>query len=322
MDAPEISETNVEPAVNTADAEALTLVILAAGAGRRYGGLKQLEPVGSGEATLIDYTAFDAHRAGFGRIVLVIRPETEPDFRSHFDSRFGSHLELSYAAQRLDGVPAGCKTPAGRTRPWGTGHAVLAAEGRVEGPFAVANADDFYGDGALRTVRQFLSNADVGDVPTYAVVGYALAGTLSDTGGVSRAVCDCGPDNDLRDIVETDGIERHGRHGRYTDAKGISHIVDGETLVSMNLWAFRPTIFKHLRSRFKQHLSLQNEVDGSEFRLPTAIRGLVEERTARVRVLRSDSVWCGLTHRRDKAHVVEQIQSLTETGHYPPKLWG
>ena len=319
MNPPDSSDTTVKSA---ADAGTSTLVILAAGTGRRYGGLKQLEPVGPGAATLIDYTVFDALRAGFRRFVLVIRPETEPDFRSHFDPRFGSNLELSYAHQRLDGVPAGCSPSTGRRRSWGTAHAVLSAEGRVHGPFAVANADDFYGDGALRAIGRFLADPDEGAVPTYAVVGYALSETLSDTGGVSRAVCDCDPECELRDIVETDRIERHGRHGRHTDTAGISHTIDGETLVSMNLWAFRSTIFGQLRSRFEQHPALQDEADRSEFRLPDVIRALLKERAARVKVLRSDSVWCGLTHRRDLPHVVERVQSLIETGHYPRELWG
>ncbi|UCC32029.1 MAG: NTP transferase domain-containing protein, partial [Phycisphaerales bacterium] len=258
--------------MHSSDSAKLTLVILAAGEGHRYGGLKQLDPVGPSAATLIDYTAFDARRAGFGRIIFVIRPETESEFRAHFEPRLRPHLEVAFCFQRLVASP---KESAGRTRPWGTGHAVLAVAGEIEGPFAAANADDFYGADSLHAVRKFLSSSDASDIPTYAVVGYVLSETLSETGGVSRALCNCGLNDDLLDIVEADGIERHGCNGRYTDAEGTSHIVDGSTLVSMNLWAFQPTIFEQLRVRLERRLRLSGEKDDSEFRLPSAVCDLL-----------------------------------------------
>ena len=304
---------------NAGGSAKLTLVVLAAGAGSRYGGLKQLEPVGPGAATLIDYTAFDAKRAGFERIVLVIRPETHHAFIAHFDSRLQPHLDVAICFQRPAASPSGSS---GSARLWGTAHAVLAAASEIEGPFAVANADDFYGTDALHAVREFLSDSDEFDFPMYAVVGYPLAETLSDAGPVSRALCHRGSNDELLDIVETEGIERDGGNARYTDSNGISQTLEGDTLVSMNLWAFYPSILEQLRVRFEEHLRLSGKADRSEFQLPSVVRNLLKKGLARAKILRTSSSWFGLTHRLDKGRVEGKIRSLIEAGQYPRSLWG
>jgi dTDP-glucose pyrophosphorylase len=298
-----------------------SLVILAAGVGSRYGTLKQLEPVGPAGATLIDYAAFDAWRAGFERIVFVIRSELEAALRTSISPRLEERLQVTFVHQRLDALPAGSRAPSGRTRPWGTGHAVLCAEGAVQGPFAVANADDFYGARAFAVISEFLSRDGATDMPAYAVVGYRLRDTLADTAPVSRAVCHYGANGELRDIVEIDGIERQGQDGRFVDAHGGSHIVSGNETVSMNLWGLFPPIFEQLRGCFQRFLECHATSPDAEFRLPEAIRELLQAGAARVQVLAAEDVWCGLTHPQDKPRVVKIIRALTDRGEYPHALW-
>jgi dTDP-glucose pyrophosphorylase len=298
-----------------------TLVILAAGISSRYGGLKQLEPVGPNGATIIDYSIYDALRAGFGKVVFVVRPETEAAFRGSFGQRIEKHAPVGYAQQRLDGLPPGFDVPPGRTKPWGTGHAVLAVENLVHEPFAVVNADDFYGASSFMALNTFLQQEEEATAPSYAVVGYSLGNTLTEAGSVNRAVCRCTPDGWLQDIVEIMGIERHGPDGRFTDHLGVEQVIGGDTPVSMNMWGFRPSIFEHLWEAFRRFLQGEGASCEAEFHLPSAVRDLIRNGLAQVRVLPAGDLWSGVTHPQDKARVATLIHELVDRGEYPRELW-
>jgi dTDP-glucose pyrophosphorylase len=299
-----------------------TLVILAAGVGSRYGDLKQLEVVGPGGVTIMDYSIYDALRAGFGKIVFVIRPDMEAAFRATVGQRYKRRVPVAYALQRLDALPLGFAAPPGRTKPWGTGHAVLAAERLVKEPFAVVNADDFYGAGAYVGLSDFLRREEPEDVPTYAMVGYALRDTLTETGAVNRGCCRCTPDGWLERIIEVTHIERHGSDGRYPDESGKKRILSGDQIVSMNAWGFRPVFFDQLRARFECFLRENAVSETAEFYLPAAIQDLMLAGHARVKVLPTKDTWAGITHSEDKPRVIEMISELIRRGRYPHRLWG
>ncbi|MBU0640325.1 MAG: NTP transferase domain-containing protein [Planctomycetes bacterium] len=298
-----------------------TLVILAAGLGRRYGGLKQLEPVGPAGATLMDYTVYDAWRAGFCRVIFVIRPEMEAVCRAELSPRYADHIPVDYVFQSLGALPAGCAVPAGRTKPWGTGHAVLAAADAVREPFAVANADDFYGTNALAAVAGFLQSEIAVTEPVFAMVSYSLRDTLAEGGTVARAVCHCTPDGWLARIEEIVGIAREGTNGHCKGPQGEPQILPGDALVSMNLWGFQPVVFEELRSGFREFLQTQGAALDAEFYLPAVIQDAIRARRARVRVLPSEDPWFGITHPEDKPHVTAAIRALVARGVYPEKLW-
>jgi hypothetical protein len=298
-----------------------TLVILAAGIGSRYGGLKQLEPIGPSGETLMDYSIYDALRAGFGRAVFVIRPDMEAAFKETISRRYEERIPVAYAFQRLDALPVGFGVPAGRAKPWGTGHAVLAVEGEVHEPFAVVNADDFYGANSFAVLSSFLQQEDRGEVPIYAMVGFTLRDTLSDVGSVNRGCCHCTPDGYLKTIVEIVGIERHEADGRYTDVSGNSRIISGDDLVSMNTWGFRPVLFDQLQERFESFLNANTGSQTAEFHLPTGVQELLRAGRARVKVLPTPDRWCGVTHADDKQRVVAMIGKLVDEGRYPRRLW-
>lgn len=299
-----------------------TLVILAAGMGSRYGGLKQLEAVGPNGATIMDYSIYDARRSGFGRVVFVIRPDMEEAFRAQVGSRYEAHIPVSYVFQKLDDLPEEFSVPTGREKPWGTGHALWAARGRVDEPLAVINADDFYGGSAIASLAGFLKEGHDGDVPVYAMVGYSLCDTLSSAGTVNRGLCQCTADGWLERIEETVNIAPHGNDAKTTDASGKEVVLRGEMPVSMNLWGFTPTIFSQIDARFRRFLEqFGNEVK-SEFYLPALVQELIDAGEARVRVLRTKDVWCGVTNPQDKARVQEMIGALVAGGKYPEKLWG
>lgn len=298
-----------------------TLVILAAGLGRRFGGLKQLEPVGPGGATIIDYSLYDALRAGFGKVVFVVRPEMHAAFRASLGPWYQERVAVAYAIQHLESLPDGFAVPAGRTKPWGTGHAVLAARAAVTGPFAVVNADDFYGANSFATLSAFLREQLGGDVPTYAMVGYALRDTLTESGTVNRAVCHCDAEGWLREIVEVKGLERLGNDGRCADEGGTTRVISGDTRVSMNMWGFGTALFDQLAEAFRRFLQDNRSSKTAEFHLPSAIGTLIRAGRARVKMLSTDDVWCGITHAQDKSRVVGRIRHLTAAGRYPSKLW-
>ncbi len=299
-----------------------TLVILAAGLGSRFGDLKQLEVVGPGGAAIMDYSVYDALRAGFGKIVFVIRPEMESAFRAKIGRRYECRIPVAYALQRQDALPPGFTAPPERTRPWGTGHAVLAAEPFVKEPFGVVNADDFYGAEAYAELNVFLRRQDPENVSTYAMVGYALRDTLPETGAVNRGCCRCTADGWLEHITEVTHIERDGLNGRHIDESGRGQTVSGSETVSMNAWGFQPVFFDQLRERFDCFLQENVASETAEFYLPNAVASLILDGRARVRVLPTEDTWVGITHPDDKPRVIKMIGELIKQGRYPHRIRG
>jgi UTP-glucose-1-phosphate uridylyltransferase len=294
-----------------------SLVILAAGMGTRFAGMKQFEPVAPGGTLLLDYTMHDAMEAGFGRIVFVIRPETQQALSALLAAYAERDVEIDCAYQRLDDVPCVCDVPDGRVRPWGTGQAVWAARDAVDGPFAVVNADDFYGREAFEQLAAFLQRLSEPSGATYALVGYPLGETLSERGPVNRAVIRSTADGWLEEIVETRNIEKYGADARYADPGGGYTIIAADQPVSMNLWGFTPSVFELLRERFALFFQKTGRSQDAEFYLPSAIQGCLDEKQIRVKVLACKGSWCGLTHRADQAEVEALLRRLTDEGHYP-----
>jgi NDP-sugar pyrophosphorylase family protein len=299
----------------------LSLVILAAGVGSRYGGLKQLEPVGPGGESLMEYSIFDAERAGFERVVLVVRPETDHEFRSSIGERIAGRLPVAYVHQTLDDVPEGYRPPPERAKPWGTGHAVLAAEAEVDGPFAVINADDFYGADSFAVLGSFLRETPDGGMPTFAMAGFAVGPTLSESGPVSRGLCRVDDEAWLEGIVEILKLSKRGDGGRYTDVDGRERAVASQDPVSMNMWGFTTALFEALRRRFSDFLESSGGAPDSEFLLPDVVQRMIRDGSARVRVLRHGSRWCGITYPEDRVRAEEMIAELVARGVYPPRLW-
>ncbi len=298
------------------------LVVMAAGVGSRFGGLKQLEPVGPGGEKLIDYSIFDALRAGVERVVFVIRREMEADFHALVGARFTGRAEVVYAHQELDDVPAGFVRPADRTRPWGTAHAILAARQAVRAPFLVINADDFYGAAAYGAAAGFLRAPAAAPPERWAMVGYHLANTLSAHGTVSRGVCAVGADGLLRDIVERTALSPCDGGASETGPDGADRRYPGDTPVSMNFWAFTPAIFDHLAGRFARFVETKGQDLRSELYIPAVVKELMDEGLATVRVLDSPDPWFGLTYREDRDVVAARLRALVARGDYPPRLWG
>jgi len=298
----------------------LSLVVLAAGMGSRYGGLKQLDPIGPHGETLMDYSIHDALLAGFERVVFVIRPEIEREFLATIGSRYQDRAAVGIAHQRLDAIPADLIAPVERAKPWGTGQAVLAAQGMVPGDFAVANADDFYGRPAFEALATFLSAGNPADRAAHAVVGFRLRHTLSPSGTVNRALCRTDRSGWLTGIEEVFGIAADaGGRGRGIVA-GRTVVLEGDDLVSMNLWGFRPSVFDPLGEEFERFLRSPGAAQG-EYYLPAAVESLVRAGLARVRLLAPDSPWCGLSHPADRPIVVRKVRELIEQGTYPEHLW-
>jgi UTP-glucose-1-phosphate uridylyltransferase len=294
-----------------------TLLVLAAGLGSRYGGLKQIDPVGPNGEIVIDYSVFDALRAGFGKIVFIIRKDIEQAFKESVGARFEKQAAVEYVFQELDMLPPGFSAPAGRTKPWGTTHAVLMAADSIREPFTVVNADDFYGAESYRALARHLQS---GTEP-YAMVGFILRNTLSDFGAVSRGVCQVSSDGFLSQVVELASIERDGAFARSIDAAGNETRLTGDEVVSMNMWGFTPQVFARLRERFQKFLEIDPSEMRSECYLPTAVNELVLAGHARVKVLRSKDSWFGVTCREDRSRVVESISRLIDDGSYPKRLW-
>jgi NDP-sugar pyrophosphorylase family protein len=285
--------------------------------GSRYGGLKQIDPVGPGGETIVDYSVFDALRAGFGRFVFVIRREHEADFRETFDARFGDRVSIEYAFQGLGDLPDGFTVPTGRTKPWGTGQAILAAANTIKEPFASINADDFYGANSFRILGEHL----VSGSRDYAMVGFVLRKTLSPHGHVSRGVGAVGADGYLQNVVEIKAIEVDGGDAKYIDEQDQPQKLSGDRLVSMNLWGFTPTLFDHLRIGFRQFLEQYGKEQKSEYLIPDVVNSLVNSGQERCKMLSTPDTWFGVTYREDRPRVVESIQQLITRGEYPEKLW-
>ena len=293
------------------------LVILAAGLGSRFGGLKQAEPVGPNGELIIDYSAYDAQRAGFGRAVIVIRRSTEKDFRDTIGRRLESRMDVVYVYQELEALPAGYTPPSGRNKPWGTGQAALVAAPAVRGPFAVINADDFYGASSYRTLAGFFGRGNDG----YALVGFPLRQTLSEHGAVSRGLCGLSPDGRLAHITEVTQIEKTATGAAYRDAGGVHQTLTGNEIVSMNFWGFTPSVFAQLETSFADFLQAKGGELKSEFYLPSTIGGLIEQGRAQVEVLTSHDDWFGMTYREDLPTVRAAITRLIRDGVYPAALW-
>ncbi len=296
-----------------------TLVILAAGAGTRYGGLKQLAPIGPGGETLLEYSAFDALRAGFGRVVLVVRRETEGAFRRRLDAGMARRAPVAYVHQCLDDLPAAFERPPNRVKPWGTGPAVLAAEPEIDGPFAVVNADDFYGAASYAALSRFWTGTGAGRC--LAAVGFPVAETLTEAGPVSRALLDVDGEGRLREIVELLEVWREGSRILYRDAEGRPQALAGDELVSMNMWGFTPQVLSELRRRFADFLARSGRAADAELLLPEVVQSVVRDGRFRVDVLPGSGEWCGITFRQDEERVRSVISSLVDRGRYPQELW-
>jgi UTP-glucose-1-phosphate uridylyltransferase len=294
-----------------------TLLVLAAGMGSRYGGLKQIDPVGPDGETIIDYSIFDAIRAGFGKLVFVIRHEIEAAFREAIGARFEKRLPVEYVFQELGELPPGFSFAPNRTKPWGTGQAILMAENVIREPFAAINADDFYGAASFRVLAEHLRSGS----PDYAMVGFVLRNTLSEFGSVARGACEVGPDGYLVGVTELTKIEKDGAGAKYLDASGAVQRLSGDEPVSMNMWGFTPSLFPLLREQFIEFLKRHGQEEKSELYIPSVVNELVKARKERCKVLRTRDSWFGVTYREDRPFVVEGIRALIGRGDYPAKLW-
>ena len=290
----------------------LTLLIMAAGMGSRYGGLKQLDSVGPNGETIIDYSVFDSIRAGFNKIVFIIRREFEEEFRSRITNKYKGSVEVEFAFQELDNLPDGFKCPDGRLKPWGTGHAILTASELIKEPFIVINGDDFYGLDSYKVAANFYKAKG----KSFTMVAYELGNTLSDHGTVSRGICTING-NLLDTVVETDDL----RKTPYGVSSDRDVELDGTELVSMNVWGFTPDIFDYLKSMFYDFLKTKGEEMKSEFLIPSVVNNLIQSNEKTVEVLRTSSCWFGVTYKEDKPHVVQQIQELINNGEYPLNLF-
>lgn len=295
------------------------LVIMAAGMGSRYGGLKQIDPVGPNGEIMIDYAAYDALRAGFGRIVFIIRRDIESAFRDVIGRAIERHADVAYAFQSLDDLPPGFAPPAGRVKPWGTGHAILSARGEVREPFAVINADDFYGLAAYEGLAAALQRARADSMEFY-LAGYRIRDTLSEHGAVSRGVCEVDTDGLLRRVVERTHIERRG-DGIVAQSENGALAIAPDAIVSMNFWGFTPALFPHLERAFVDFLQAHAADPKAELAIPSIIDALIAQRAATVRVVPATARWLGMTYPEDKPFVRAGIKKLIEAAEYPTPLW-
>lgn len=297
------------------------LVVLAAGMGSRYGGLKQIDPVGPHGETIMDYSIYDALRAGFGGVTFVIRREMTDVFHEAIGQRFENHLDVEYAFQDLEAIPKGISVPKERQKPWGTGHAVLAAADSVTTPFAVVNADDFYGQNSYQVLADFLMTSSQEALPAYGLVGFELRKTLSDHGTVSRGICRCDAENRLLSVTERTHIERLGEAAVDRPPEGDEVHLTGDEYASMNMWGFTPSIFAGLERLFIEFLESNKASLKAEFYLPAAVDQLVASGQATCHVLPTSSQWAGITYREDRQSLEQGLASWVEQGVYPSPLW-
>lgn len=300
------------------------LVIMAAGMGSRYGGLKQIDPVDREGHIIMDFSIFDAKRAGFEKVVFIIKRENEKDFKEAVGYRMEQVMDVAYVFQDIDKIPEGFQVPEGRVKPWGTAHAVLCAMDEVDGPFAVINADDYYGRHAFQVIYDYLTTHEDDEKYRYTMVGYRLKNTVTDNGHVSRGVCELDPEKHLVAINERTRIEKRDGGIAYSEDDGETWIsLDPDTLVSMNMWGFTQSMMEEIRRRFPGFLEkgLSENPMKCEYYLPSVVSGLLAEDRASVTVLESEDKWYGVTYKEDKPVVVEAIQSLKDAGIYPQDLW-
>jgi len=298
-----------------------TLLVLAAGLGTRYGGLKQIDSVGPNGETLIDYCLYDGVRAGFGKIVFVIRHYFEEAFKAKISSKYAGFVEVAHAYQELDACLGSYKLTQDREKPWGTGHAILVSREAIEEPFAVVNADDYYGANAFDVMARFLTAPDrAGE--EYAMVGYTLRNTLSEYGSVARGVCRCDEGMYLKEVVERKEVRKTPAGAEFLDGDGTPQALTGNEIVSLNLWGFQPSIFAHLQAQFARFLANRGHEPNAEFFIPSAVDELIHSGKATVKVLPTHDSWFGITYRQDRAIAVRCMRDLIDKGVYPEKLWG
>ncbi len=302
------------------------LVVLAAGMGSRYGGLKQIEPVGPNKELIIDYSLYDAKQAGFEKVVFIIKKEIEEDFKKAIGNRVENHIKVEYAFQQLDMLPSGFSVPQGRIKPFGTSHALLCAKNCIDGPFAVINADDYYGPKAFTTLYQFLTTPkNTDDKNHYAMVGYRVDNTVTEHGSVTRGVCQANENGFLHNIVETSSIEKTKTGIQApNEIDGMMQTLAGDTLVSMNFWGFDESFLHALELEFPAFLSenLPKNPEKCEYLLPSSVQALIQNGTADVKVLSSQDRWWGVTYQEDKLGVVNALHEKHKRGQYPSPLWG
>lgn len=296
-----------------------TLLILAAGMGSRFGGLKQVEPVGPNGEAIIDYTIYDAIRAGFGKVVFIIRESFADAFKEKFDAKLEGKIEIEYVFQELDVLPEGFTLPEGREKPWGTAHAILVAKDVINEPFCAINADDFYGENAYKIMSNYLANSS--NKAEYSMVGYQLKNTLSEHGSVSRGICTVNEDQDLIKIVETTNIFKKADAAISVKEDGSEIPMTGNESASMNFWGFHPTLFAALESKFVDFLKTEIDKPKSEMYIPSVVFEMIEDGDVKVKVLEANSPWFGVTYQEDKPVVVNKIKALIEQGVYPENLW-
>ncbi len=283
--------------------------------------MKQIDPVGPNGEAIIDYSVFDAIRAGFDRIVFVIRKEIESEFRKFITHKFEGKIKVEYVFQELDKIPEGFEVPPNRTKPWGTGHAILMADEIINEPFAAINSDDFYGLQSFKIQYDFLQSLKNNNSPQFSMIGYNLRNTLSDYGSVSRAVCKYDDEYYLKNIVEYTKIEKKGNDAEYTDESGEKKFISGDEIVSMNMWGFTPVFFDYLREGFIEFLNTSISDNKAEFIFAVVINKLCSNNTIPVKILASQEHWFGVTYPQDKENVVKNINLLIKNGIYPEKLW-
>ena len=297
-----------------------TLLILAAGMGSRYGGLKQLDGVGPNGETIMDYSIFDAIRSGFGKLVFVIRKDFEDDFRLKVTSKYENHIPVDIVFQSLHDLPEGFSCPPERTKPWGTNHAIMMGKKVIHEPFAVVNADDFYGHNSFETLGKALVAASE-KKNEYCMIGFRVGNTMSESGSVARGVCETNREGFLTTVVERTAIERIDGEIRFTDENGKICILAENVPVSMNMWGFTPEYIAYSEDYFKNFLRTNNDDCKSEFFIPSMVNDLVTKSIAKVKVLDTTSKWFGITYAADRQAVVEKIQALVDAGEYPAKLF-
>ena len=302
------------------------LVVMAAGMGSRYGGLKQIDPVGSHGEAILDYSLYDAHKAGFETAVIIIKNAIKKDFMDTVGERLKKcPMEIRYAYQETEKIPAGFTVPAERTKPWGTSHAILCAKNEIDGaPFAVINADDYYGQSAFKVIYDYLANAQDGTHYDFCMVGYQLGNTVTDNGSVARGVCTTNAHGYLTDIVERTKIEKYDGGIHFTEDDGATWTdLDAKTNVSMNMWGFTPVVLEEIEKGFPEFLSVDvpKNPAKAEFFLPRTVSELLSADKATVKVLESADKWYGVTYAADKPQVVAALKAMADEGKYPDGLW-
>ena len=298
-----------------------TLLILAAGLGSRYGSLKQLDRIGPSGETIIDYSIYDAIRSGFGKVIFVINKKIEPDFKEVFIDKLKDKIEIDYVLQEIDKIPAGISYAPERKKPWGTGHAILMAAGKIHEPFAMINADDFYGHNAYQSLVKYFADWTSARKDEYCMVGYELGNCLSENGTVSRGVCVTDNNGKLIDVIERTHIQKVANGIAYTDELQQEVLIPEDTVVSMNFWGFTPSIFGHLEKGFHEFILQHAQDPKAEYYIPSVVNDLVKSGNGTVKILKCNGKWFGMTYKEDRSDVMAGIQDLIVKGEYPDNLW-